>query len=89
MKKRYGTGHRTARENIAHLCDEGSFLEYGSVVMAAQRRRRSEEDLIKNTTGDGMVCGLGHVNGHLFPEALLELWQCLMIIWFLQALKAK
>jgi pyruvate/2-oxoglutarate dehydrogenase complex dihydrolipoamide acyltransferase (E2) component len=58
-----------ARENIEHLCDEGSFLEYGSVVMAAQRRRRSEEDLIKNTTGDGMVCGLGHVNGDLFPES--------------------
>ena len=37
--------------------------------MAAQRRRRSEEDLIKNTTGDGMVCGLGHVNGDLFPES--------------------
>ena len=69
VKKRYGTGHRTARENIEHLCDEGSFLEYGSVVMAAQRRRRSEEDLIKNTTGDGMVCGLGHVNGDLFPES--------------------
>ena len=69
VKKRYGTGHRTARENISHLCDEGSFLEYGSVVMAAQRRRRSEEDLIKNTTGDGMVCGLGHVNGDLFPES--------------------
>ena len=69
VKKRYGTGHRTARENIEHLCDEGSFLEYGSVVMAAQRRRRSEEDLIKNTTGDGMVCGLGHVNGDLFPDS--------------------
>ncbi len=68
VKKRYGTGHRTARENIEHLCDDGSFLEYGSVVMAAQRRRRSEEDLIKNTTGDGMVCGLGHVNGDLFSE---------------------
>ena len=37
------------------------------MVIAAQRRRRSE-DLIKNTSGDGMVCGLGHVNGHLFPE---------------------
>ena len=57
VKKRYSTGHRTARENIEDLCDEGSFVEYGSVVIAAQRRRRSEEDLIKNTTGDGMVCG--------------------------------
>ena len=68
VKKRYSTGHRTARENIEDLCDEGSFVEYGSVVIAAQRRRRSEEDLIKNTTGDGMVCGLGQVNGDLFGE---------------------
>ena len=68
VKKRHAKGHRTARENIEDLCDEGSFVEYGSVVMAAQRRRRTEEDLIKNTTGDGMVCGLGHVNGNLFKE---------------------
>ena len=68
VAKRRKTGHRTARENIEDLCDKGSFTEYGSVVLAAQRRRRSEEDLIKNTTGDGMVCGLGHVNGDLFPE---------------------
>ena len=26
------------------------------------------EDLIENTTGDGMVCGLGQVNGALFSE---------------------
>ena len=69
VKKRYSTGHRTARENIEDLCDKGSFVEYGSVVIAAQRRRRSEEDLIKNTTGDGMVCGLGQVNGDLFDES--------------------
>ena len=69
VKKRYSTGHRTARENIEDLCDKGSFVEYGSVVMAAQRRRRTEEDLIKNTTGDGMVCGLGQVNGDLFEES--------------------
>lgn len=68
VKKRHGRGNRTARENIADLCDEDSFVEYGSVVLAAQRRRRSLDDLITNTTGDGMVCGLGHVNGHLFDE---------------------
>jgi len=66
--KRRRTGNRTARENIADLCDPGTFVEFGSVVLAAQRRRRSMEDLIANTTGDGMVCGLGHVNGALFPE---------------------
>ncbi|MEM7017900.1 MAG: carboxyl transferase domain-containing protein [Pseudomonadota bacterium] len=68
VAKRRKTGNRTARENITDLCDEGTFVEYGSVVIAAQRRRRSVEDLIKNTTGDGMVCGLGQINGTLFPE---------------------
>jgi acetyl/propionyl-CoA carboxylase alpha subunit len=69
VAKRRKTGNRTARENIADLCDPGSFVEYGSVVLAAQRRRRTIEDLIANTTGDGMVCGLGRVNGDLFgPE---------------------
>jgi acetyl-CoA carboxylase carboxyltransferase component len=68
VAKRHKTGRRTARENIAHLCDEGTFVEYGSVVIAGQRRRRSIEDLIKNTTGDGMVAGLGQINGDLFSE---------------------
>ena len=69
VAKRRRTGHRTARENIADLCDEGTFIEYGSIVVAGQRRRRSMEDLIKNTTGDGMVCGLAQINGQLFgPE---------------------
>ena len=69
VAKRHGRGHRTARENVLDLCDEGSFVEYGSTVIAAQRRRRSIDDLIKNTTGDGMVCGLGQINGALFPES--------------------
>jgi acetyl-CoA carboxylase carboxyltransferase component len=68
VAKRRKTGRRTARENVADLCDEGTFVEYGSVVLAGQRRRRSIEDLIKNTTGDGMVAGLGQINGSLFPE---------------------
>ena len=68
VAKRRKTGRRTARENVADLCDEGTFVEYGSVVLAAQRRRRSVEDLIKNTTGDGMVAGLGQINGNMFPE---------------------
>ena len=66
VARRRKTGHRTARENIADLCDEGSFVEYGSLVIAAQRRRRSLEDLIENTPGDGMVCGLGRINGDRF-----------------------
>ena len=68
VAKRRKTKHRTARENVADLCDVGTFVEYGAVVVAGQRRRRSMEDLIENTTGDGMVCGLGQVNGALFSE---------------------
>lgn len=68
VAKRKKIGHRTARANIMDLCDEGSFAEYGSLALAAQRRRRSMEDLIKNTPGDGMVAGIGSVNGDLFDD---------------------
>ena len=68
VAKRRKTGHRTVRENIAELCDPGTFIEYGSLAIAAQRRRRSVEDLMRNTPGDGMVTGIGSVNGELFPE---------------------
>nr|WP_295782730.1 carboxyl transferase domain-containing protein [Rhodoferax sp.] len=63
MAKRHAQGLRSARENIADLCDAGSFTEYGALAVAAQRSRRSAEDLIQNTPADGMVTGLGQVNG--------------------------
>ena len=62
VAKRHAQGGRTARENIAQLCDEGSFMEYGALAIAAQTRRRSLEDLIANTPADGMVTGIGTVN---------------------------
>ena len=69
VARRHAAGQRTARENIADLCDAGSFIEYGAFAVAAQSRRRSEEDLIRNTPADGMVTGIGGVNGALFgPE---------------------
>jgi pyruvate/2-oxoglutarate dehydrogenase complex dihydrolipoamide acyltransferase (E2) component len=72
--KRHALGLRTARENIADLCDNdvsgsSSFLEYGALAVAAQRARRSHDDLITNTPADGMVTGIGSINGALFePE---------------------
>lgn len=66
VAKRHALGLRTARENIADLCDEGSLLEYGALAVAAQRSRRSEADLIANTPADGMVTGIGSVNGAVF-----------------------
>jgi acetyl-CoA carboxylase carboxyltransferase component len=66
VAKRHALGLRTARENIADLCDPGSFIEYGALAIAAQTRRRPLDDLIRNTPADGMVTGLGSVNGSLF-----------------------
>ncbi|PIB93823.1 carboxyl transferase domain-containing protein [Caulobacter sp. FWC2] len=67
VAKRRKTGHRTARENIDDLVDPGSFLEYGALAIAAQKRRRSTEDLIASTPADGLITGIGTVNGGLFP----------------------
>lgn len=69
VEKRHKLGLRTARENIADLCDPGSFHEYGAFTVAAQRTRRSMEDLITRTPADGLVMGVGRVNGELFPDA--------------------
>jgi acetyl-CoA carboxylase carboxyltransferase component len=66
VERRRARGHRTARENIGDLVDEGTFVEYGPLVIAAQRRRRSVEDLIAATPADGLVGGIGEVNGQLF-----------------------
>ena len=64
VERRHSRGHRTTRENIADLLDDDSFVEYGPLVIAAQRRRRTVEDLIENTPGDGLVGGIGTVDGH-------------------------
>jgi acetyl/propionyl-CoA carboxylase alpha subunit len=62
VKRRRDTNQRTARENIAQLVDAGSFVEYGSLAVAAQRRRRKLEDLIKSTPADGLITGVATVN---------------------------
>jgi acetyl-CoA carboxylase carboxyltransferase component len=69
VAKRHALGLRTARENITDLCDPGSFSEYGALAVAAQATRRSADDLMRNTPADGMVTGIGSINGALFgPE---------------------
>ena len=63
VERRHQRGQRTARENIADLVDAGSFREFGSFAIAAQRQRRSLDDLIANTPGDGLVGGIATVAG--------------------------
>ncbi|HNF06718.1 MAG TPA: carboxyl transferase domain-containing protein [Mycobacterium sp.] len=64
--RRHAANGRTARENIADLVDQGSFVEYGRFVMAAQRQRRDVDDLIARTPADGLVAGIARINGDLF-----------------------
>jgi acetyl-CoA carboxylase carboxyltransferase component len=70
VSRRRERGQRTARENVDDLCDEGTFVEYGALVLAAQRRRRAVEELIARTPADGLVSGVGDVDGR--PVAVLS-----------------
>jgi len=73
VAKREAQGGRTARANVADLCDlhedPNNFNEYGALAIAAQTRRRTLEDLVANTPADGMVTGVGNINSKQFgPE---------------------
>ena len=68
VEKRKKKNQRTARANIEAFCDPGSFVEYGALAVAAQRGRRSVDDLIAKTPADGLIAGVAAVNGAHFPE---------------------
>jgi acetyl-CoA carboxylase carboxyltransferase component len=63
VARRHEGGRRTARENLEDLLDEGSFVEYGPLLFAAQEARRSREELIARTPADGLVAGIGEIDG--------------------------
>jgi len=67
-ESRHSRGQRTVEENVDNLYDPGTVIEYGSIVLAAQARRRSLDELIEKSPRDGMITAIGSVNGHLFPE---------------------
>ncbi len=64
VERRRARGRRTARENLAELIDEGSYVEYGPLLFAAQERRRSKDELIASTPADGLVAGVGEIDGN-------------------------
>ncbi len=66
VARRRGKGYRTARENLADLCDDGSFVEYGQLAVAAQRQRRSLDELRAATPADGIITGTATINAELF-----------------------
>jgi acetyl-CoA carboxylase carboxyltransferase component len=69
MARRHTGGGRSARENVADLVDAGSWVEYGALAVAAQRSRRTLDDLRANTPADGLITGHGQVDGR--PVAVL------------------
>ena len=68
VARRRATGQRTARENIDDVCDPGTFVEYGSLVLSARRRTVPMEQLIDELPADGLIMGLAQINGDHFPE---------------------
>jgi acetyl-CoA carboxylase carboxyltransferase component len=68
IAKRKAKGQRTGRENIADLCDKNTFLEVGSLIVAAQRSRKTLENLIQETPADGLITGIGNINGNAFGK---------------------
>jgi acetyl-CoA carboxylase carboxyltransferase component len=63
VARRRKTGQRTARENLADLVDPGSFVEYGGLAVAAMRARLSPDELIAQSPADGLIAGLGTIDG--------------------------
>jgi acetyl/propionyl-CoA carboxylase alpha subunit/acetyl-CoA carboxylase carboxyltransferase component len=78
VAKRRKTGQRTVRENLADLLDADSFIEYGAMALAAQRRRRSPEELLELSPADGLVAGIGTVNAASFGA---EATRCMAIAY--------
>ncbi len=68
VAKRRKLNMRTARENVTDLCDAGTFIEYGALAIAAQRKRRTVQDLMERTPADGLIGGMGRVNGAQFGD---------------------
>ena len=67
VEKRHQQGGRSARENIYDLADDGSFMQYGSLSVG-QGLHGTVDELLDYAPSDGLVMGLGHVNGDLFDE---------------------
>ncbi len=63
VARRHGQGHLTAREKLDLLIDPDTWVEYGGLVHAAQRRDRDLDDLLARTPADGLIAGLGRLRG--------------------------
>lgn len=68
QEKRRKTNQRVMRENVLDLVDEDSFQEYGALTLAARRSRMDMDTLIRKSPADGLITGIGRVNGDRFSD---------------------
>ena len=68
VERRHSRGRRTVRENLTQLMDPDSWVEYGQLTISTPRSGLTVDDLIRKTPADGLVAGIGSVNGDLFDE---------------------
>ena len=65
ISRRHAKEQRSPAENISHLMD-GTFREYGPLVTAASWQK--QQWLRETTQADGLVMGIGNINGDLFDD---------------------
>ncbi|MDP6580729.1 MAG: carboxyl transferase domain-containing protein, partial [Vicinamibacterales bacterium] len=66
VERRHSRKRRTVRENVTQLIDPGTWVEYGPLAISTPRSGLTLQDLIRKTPADGLVAGIGSVNGDLF-----------------------
>lgn len=74
--KRHTKGFRTARENLADLIDADSLIEYGDLVVAAQRTRL-EGEALDRTRNDGVIVGWATVNSSVVGSSA----RCAVVVY--------
>ena len=67
LARRRRTKQRTARENVDDLCDPGTFVEHGSLALTPGTGL-SLEEVVRRFPTDGMITGVGSVNGEHFDD---------------------
>ena len=77
VARRRRTKQRTARENVDDLCDPGSFVEHGSLALTPGTGLPVEE-VVRRFPTDGMITGVGAINGALFDD---EAARCVVLAY--------
>lgn len=67
VARRHAHDQLTVREKIALLCLPGTFVEYGGLIVAGQRRRHDLDTLRRRSPADGVVVGIGEVADETEP----------------------